>query len=233
MMKYFAVLAFFIIIFYLLGFIKSPKKFQWMDKNYTMAVKGLAILMVAWAHSGAMLSIDGIQFIGGIGVALFLMCSGYGLEISYQKNGLKGFWKKRLLAVCIPFWVIELIGLLVTGMFSVKTYLFDFIFIKPATSYGWFMGYIIFCYLIFYIVNKIVLDSERKFFVLLGIFIIWFCIESLFFANPNMPFLRARQMISFPSGILLAMKKEKIESKLTKSKSLLVFMGGVRHVFSL
>ena len=85
---------------YLLGFIKKSEKYQWMDRNYTTAIKGFSILTVVWAHSGAMLSVGGIQVVAGIGVALFLMCSGYGLEISYEKNGLEEFWKKRLLSVC-------------------------------------------------------------------------------------------------------------------------------------
>ena len=93
-----------------------------MDRNYTTAIKGYSILTVVWAHSGAMLSVGGIQFIAGIGVALFLMCSGYGLEVSYEKNGLIGFWKKRLLGVCLPFWVVELVGLFATGIFTIKTY---------------------------------------------------------------------------------------------------------------
>lgn len=109
-MKYFALLTFLIFASYLLGFIKKLEKYQWMDRNYTTAIKGFSILTVVWAHSGAQLSVGGIQFIAGIGVALFLMCSGYGLEVSYEKNGLKGFWKKRLLGVCLPFWVVELVG---------------------------------------------------------------------------------------------------------------------------
>ena len=96
-MKYFAFLTFLIFTCYLLGFVKKPEKYQWMDRNYTTAIKGFSILTVVWAHSGAMLSVEGIQFIAGIGVALFLMCSGYGLEISHEKKGLVGFWKKRLL----------------------------------------------------------------------------------------------------------------------------------------
>ncbi len=98
-MKYFVFLTVLIFVFYLLGFIKKPEKHQWLDRNYTTAIKGFSILTVVRAHSGAKLSVGGIQFIAGIGVALFLMCSGYGLEISYEKNGLKGFWKKRLLSV--------------------------------------------------------------------------------------------------------------------------------------
>lgn len=30
--------------------------------------------------------------------------------------------------VCLPFWGVELVGLLVTGTFSIKTYLLDFVF---------------------------------------------------------------------------------------------------------
>lgn len=225
-MKYFVLLTGLIFVCYLLGFIKKPEKYQWMDRNYTTAIKGFSILTVVWAHSGAMLSVGGIQFIAGIGVALFLMCSGYGLEISYEKNGLKGFWRKRLLGVCLPFWIVELVGLLATGAFSIKTYLLDFCFLKPATGYGWFMGYIVICYLIFYTVKKLVKDSRTQTIVLFGVFAIWFVLESIFFANPDMPFLRVRQMLSFPAGVLLAMNKDKIEQTLTKTKSILILTGG-------
>lgn len=83
-----------IFISYFLGFIKKPASFEWMDRRFTTAVKGFSILTVVWAHGGARLGVGEIQFIAGVGVAQFLICSGYGLEMSYQKNGLKGFWKK-------------------------------------------------------------------------------------------------------------------------------------------
>ena len=67
---------------------------------------------------------------------------------------------------------------------------------------------------------------------LFGTFGIWFVVESVFFANPDMPFLRARQMLSFPSGVLLAVNKDKIERILTKSKNILVLTGGVQCAFS-
>ena len=118
-MKYFAFHTLLMIVSYLLGFVNRPAKCQWMDRNYTTAIKGFAILTVVWAHSGAKLGVGGIQFIAGIGVALFLICSGYGLERSYEKNGLKGLWKKRLLGVCLQFWVVVLVVMLVTGYFSV------------------------------------------------------------------------------------------------------------------
>lgn len=230
-MKYFALLTCLLFVCYLLGFIKKPEKYQWMDKNYTTVIKGFSILTVVWAHSGARLSIGGIQFIAGIGVALFLMCSGYGLEVSCEKNGLEGFWKKRLLGVCLPFWVVELVGMSATGTFSVKDYLLDFCFLKPATSYGWFMGYIVICYLIFFVVKRLIKDSRMQMLALFGVFAVWFVLESVFFANPDMPFLRARQMLSFTVGVLLAVNKDKIAQTLTKTKNTLILMGGVQRAF--
>ena len=225
-MRYFVLFTVCVFVSYLLGFVKKPGKYQWMDRKYTTAIKGFSILTVVWAHSGAKLSVGGIQFIAGIGVALFLMCSGYGLEVSYEKNGLKGFWRKRLLGVCLPFWTVELVGLLATGTFSIKTYLLDFCFLKSATGYGWFMGYIVICYLIFYAVKRLIKDSRMQMVTLFGVFAIWFVLESVFFANPGMPFLRARQMLSFPAGVLLAVNKDKIEQTLTKAKNILILTGG-------
>lgn len=215
------------------GFCQETGKYQRMDRNYTTAIKGFSILNVVWAHSGAMLSVGGVQFIAGIGVALFLMCSGYGLEASYEKNVLVGFWKKRLLGVCLPFWAVELIGLLATGTFSIKSYLLDFCFLKPATGYGWFMGYIVICYLIFYAVKRLIKNSRMQTVALFGAAAIWFVLESVYFANPNMSFLRARQMLSFPAGVLLAVNKDKIEQTLTKTKNILILSGGGYNVPSL
>lgn len=52
-MKYFVLLTGLILACYLLGFIKKSEKYQWMDRNYTTAIKGFSILTVVWAHSGA------------------------------------------------------------------------------------------------------------------------------------------------------------------------------------
>ena len=232
-MIYFILLTGLMFVCYLLGFIKKPEKYQWLDRNYTTAIKGFSILTVIWAHCGAMLSVGRIQFVAGIGVALFLMCSGYGLEISYENNGLVNFWKKRLLGVCLPFWLVELVGLLITGVFSIKTYLLDFFFLNPATSYGWFMGYIVICYLIFYEIKRLIKDREMQMIALFGLFVIWFVLDSVLFANPDMPFLRARQMLSFPAGVLLAINKDTIERTLTKAKSILILTGGGNSVPSL
>ncbi len=99
-----------------------------MDRSFTTVIKGFSILTVVWAHTGAKLGMGGIQFIAGIGVALFLICSGYGLEVSYHKNGLKHFWKKRFLKVCIPFWVVELMATIIKQNFVFSDFVLNIVF---------------------------------------------------------------------------------------------------------
>lgn len=55
------------------------------SRSQTGILKGVGILTVLWAHSGMNYGIGGIQWIAGIGVALFLIFSGYGLTESYKK----------------------------------------------------------------------------------------------------------------------------------------------------
>lgn len=123
-------------ICFLLGFINQNKieHIEWMDRSFTTVIKGFSILTVVWAHTGAKLGMGGIQFIAGIGVALFLICSGYGLEVSYHKNGLKHFWKKRFLKVCIPFWVVELMATIIKQNFVFSDFVLNIVFLNRCGS---------------------------------------------------------------------------------------------------
>lgn len=136
-MNYFALFTCAIFILFILGFFNNKRtSISFMDRNFTTAIKGFSILTVVWAHIGARLGVGGIQFIAGIGVCLFLFCSGYGLEMSWQTNKIKDFWKKRFIHVFAPFWMIELIGLLCAKSFTIQKYIKDIFFLKPATTYG-------------------------------------------------------------------------------------------------
>lgn len=224
---FFSVLLF---ICFLLGFINQNKieHIEWMDRSFTTVIKGFSILTVVWAHTGAKLGMGGIQFIADIGVALFLICSGYGLEVSYHKNGLKYFWKKRFLKVCIPFWIVELMTTVIKQNFVFSDFVLNIVFFKSL----WFLRYIVICYIIFYIVSKIVnilkFKNNEEIYFLLFIFALWFVIESLFFANPDMPFLEARQMLSFPLGVIIAKYKDKIVNiihKLSYTQNIFIVFG--------
>lgn len=228
-MKYFIGFSAIFFIMYLVFFLidwKKTEPFKFMNKNHTTLLKGFAILTVVWAHIGAQLGVGNIQFIAGSGVAIFLICSGYGLMVSYQKNGLKDFWRKKLLKVVAPFWIVELLGLIAVKKLDFLTYLKDAFFIVPATAYGWFMQYIIICYMIFWLAVKSAerfkLSKGQSIGLTFSLFAIWFILDSLFFANPLMPFLKARQMLSFPLGVVIAQYYEQIENSINKEKFAIV-----------
>ena len=201
-----------------LGYLKrSLTQIPWMSQNYTTALKGISILTVLWVHVGACYGIGGIQFIGTVGVSLFIIFSGYGLELSVSKNGLNDYWKKRILHVMLPYWLVEGIGLFISGRLTFRTYVLDCLFLKPAVGPGWFMQYIMICYLLFYlaivVIQKINPKEPEKLEIklLYGVFLIWFIIDSLFFFFFFMPFLKARQMLCFPFGVSIAKNRGAFE----------------------
>ena len=81
------------------------------NRNFSTVLRGLAILTVVWAHAGGKdYGIEGIQWVAGIGVCIFLICSGFGLNESFKKSQLKDFWKKRIISVLIPYYIVYIIG---------------------------------------------------------------------------------------------------------------------------
>lgn len=70
------------------------------------------------------------------------------------------------------------------------------------------MQYIVICYILFFGMKLLIEKTKiNKTITLIAVFAAWFIIDSLFFAIPDMPFLRARQMFSFPLGMVIAKNK--------------------------
>ena len=95
--------------------IKQEKSENLLASKYfspynTSCMRGGAILLVILCHMvGTFFDGRIVYFtpLGGIGVAIFLMLSAYGLNESYKKHGLSNWWKKRLMAVWVPYFIIE------------------------------------------------------------------------------------------------------------------------------
>lgn len=215
-MKAFMSFTLILLICYMLGMIRSKgiECVCFMSRDYTTVLKGVAVLTVVWAHAGAAMNVGSIQFVAGMGVALFLICSGYGLEMSYQKKGLHGFWARRFLKLYIPYGIAALGALLVQGRFSFHTFINSVIFIMSGRG-NWYIKYIVICYLLFYVM-KIICERNEFFkqnetMLLFGIFVVWFVLDSIYFVNPVVPFLQARQMLCFPCGILISKHKTQID----------------------
>lgn len=162
----------------------------------TDILKGIAILLVVVSHVG----LQWTRFatpLDGIGVAIFLALSGYGLSKSYDRFGLKEYWRKRIIAVIVPYFIVELI-MLPMNHETPLSFLLDITLIKPQFRLGWYLNYLLLWYVIFWCVKQLKMPplNETIVFVLFSVALgIYFN-----FASP----LRFEQSLSFLVGLIAA-----------------------------
>lgn len=136
--------------------------------------------------------------LGGIGVAIFLVLSGYGLNASYKKNGLSDYWKKRFVSVFIPYIIIEICTIPLREWNGVHSFILDLFLIKPQHPLGWYMNYLLLWYITFWAVRKYIkkIDQSVLLFVISCIYAVLF-----FFISA----IRFEQSFSFFMGLSLAL----------------------------
>lgn len=167
--------------------------FQLLGRNWTTSMKGLAIMLIMLCHCS---SYWGVYYtpLGGIGVAIFLILSGYGLNESYKQHGLDGFWPKRIGRMMVPY-------ALTIGVFAIACgcsfwwFLQNILCIK---TYYWFIAFMMYWYIIFYITSIPILYKHR---------LPLLCLLSVlcfFFVNNE-------QAFSFTAGIMLSQYKNEIQ----------------------
>lgn len=216
-MKAFLVFLLFVsIVWGLLFFVKRKDNTDilFLDKYHTDIMKGYAILGVLIGHIGQYSGVNGIEFPAGVGVSIFLILSGYGLAVSTKKSGLKGYWGKRALRVLLPYLLAQAVVYLVTmPKVSFVDVLLDYTLIMPRHEFGWYLRYILVCYIIYFFVFLLIKKVKYQLIALASCFAVWFIIRSTVLIDPT-PFLQARQMIAFPIGVLASFAKMGGEKKL-------------------
>ena len=197
----------------------SPcKSVVFMSKDYTTILKGVAILLIMISHFSSLW--EGGRFmtpLGGTGVALFLLASGYGLNESYKRSGLVHFWRKRMSKVYFPYAIAVLIFL--PFKWSGWTNLVEQFTCLKCTY--WFIPYILACYVLFWFVSRLFPKYRIELGGLLSI-------VSLLIV----PELQAEQALSFWVGLLISEHKRKLTYLYEHPKSFMVlsflfFMAGL------
>lgn len=156
---------------------------------------------------------------GGVGVSIFLILSGYGTYISYQKKGFNKFWKKKLVGILIPYIVIEIIAF-IFGLVYYKNF-FEFIFDSFLIFYKHPLGWYLQCIFIYYICFYICFKKNRNY---KCFFLVSLIVALAFFALKKDIFIE--QVLSFPFGVFLAHKGN--EKSLLKNKNgIIMFIMGM------
>lgn len=184
------------------------------DINTTTTLKGVAILIIIIHHVG----VNGFfcnyfNPLGGIGVAMFLFLSGYGITESYKKNKLNKFWSKKIFRIIVPY-LVWLPLYYISMQFSILASPNYF----ETIPRFWFIEYLLIMYTAFYFFFP--LKNELSIVLICSLCII------LFLVLNN---LRAEQSLSFWTGVLFSLHKEKFAkngSKRLFSIALLFFIIG-------
>lgn len=165
------------------------------------------------------------SYIGFMFTALFFFFSGYGLLYSYRwkKDYLDDFLKKRLPSVLIPFWITNILIIIVQKFLGTDNSDFlstvkDIVGVTLVNSNGWFVIEIVILYLLFYVIFSVLKNKDLAA-ALLCIMTVLLMVYSLFQGHDpytnKVHWFRGEwwynSTICFCYGVLYANYKEKIE----------------------
>lgn len=162
-----------------------------MSKNLTNSLRGIAVILVILSHFiGGGFALRYFTPLGGIGVAMFLFLSGFGLEESYTHNGLKRFWPKRLCRILIPYLLWAIMWFIVSHLFKYQTSLLP--------RY-WYLEYLVLWYALFWLSKY--LPKRYGYWFLITVAV------ALFFVMHN---TQTEQTFSFILGMMVSDRKEQL-----------------------
>lgn len=152
------ILLFFLFcVFFKIRFSKKGEFFEnYMSVETTRAIKGICAVLILLSHLCTYLadyftSLFLFKFIGAMAVGGFFFVSGYGLQygIMNKENYLKGFLKKRILGIAVPYYIINIFYIVTNNMPypDIIKSLFGF--------YMWYIMAITIFYIGFYLCNKL------------------------------------------------------------------------------
>jgi len=163
--------------------------------------KGLSIILIMLGHIGNLFGTRVLTPLGSWGVGVFLFLSGYGLTCSVQKNGLNGFWKRRIKTAYLPYITAEVLGFVFClGVnYQEKTLIkivCDALLIKTVHPYGWYMQCLFLYYIIFFLAQKFFANKKPYLYAFI------FLASGLMFLNFRELF--KQQLFPFTMGVFVA-----------------------------
>lgn len=164
-----------VILLFILSFRKSEKCEEPLSRDTSSQLKGIAIAVVLLGHLAILvgaIKVPTTEYVAAHGVDIFLFLSAFGLMASFEKSGLKGFWKKRLLVLAVPYILFNLVRIPVFSLegyeFTPLNYVLSLLGINVLFDPTmWYVQYIFVWYIIFYCIASI--KNIRKNTVVIGI----------------------------------------------------------------
>lgn len=168
-----------------------------LSLDYSYVAKGVAIAIVIYGHLGNLFKIRYLTPLGGIGVAMFLILSGYGMNESWKRKGGSGYWTSRFVNMLFPYIIIEFVTIPMRGggYTSFLQVLLDLTGLNPQYYLGWYIPYLLFWYTVYFVTKKFVSRLELR-------YLLWIITGIIIVSMYSM--VRARQALSFVIGIVFS-----------------------------
>ncbi len=147
-----------------------------LDLDQSKNIQAFACLAIIIHHVTQQISVYGMRpkgpitlfsYIGYLFTALFFFFSGYGLmtSLNTKPDYLKSFLKKRLPAVLIPFWIINVLAVILVSFLpgpklSASEIACAIAGVTLINGNGWYIIEIVFFYIIFHVLFRFV--KNRK-----------------------------------------------------------------------
>lgn len=216
---------------------KIMKKGEWnedvMSFDHTKAFLGFASIIIIFHHTSQRTcapwlssvhihhGLDAFIYIGYLFVAVFLLCSGYGMYSAHTKEGFfNKFFIRRILPLIIPtviMWFVfygaeKIMHVRVEKPIIINTY-----------SYCWYIPCMIWLYLAFYISFHLVKKEKAQLPVLWALVILYMVLAAIF--SPGTWWLNTTHL--FAVGVGLAKNKEKRFERYKKGYALRIIIYSV------
>lgn len=178
----------FLLLLVLFWGLKGSKKREFHEDAFslriTKGIQGFCAAGIMLHHLAQTVTEQGktdkgiINYMGNIGVffvGMFFFCSGYGLYTSLKNKPdyLKGFLRKRLLTILVPFYVGNTIFVLTAILFGARFKTGELISLLTGwvllNTQLWYIVEIFILYIAFYLLFK--LNKNRLSYILMGVFV--------------------------------------------------------------
>ena len=195
-----------------------------MSIDYTKALKGIMCIIVILVHIPKAYSNKIQDMIGSFGyicVTIFFLFSAYGLMYSLKnkKDYLKTFWKKRILILIIPYFIVNCAN---TILFHENLNFYEILLKLCGLNDVNFITVLLIFYILFYIIGVSVKNNRLRDILYIVFPIVYSLIN--YYSGVNKWGVEA---LGFSYGIILFINFEKINRYIQSNimKSLYIYTG--------
>ena len=152
---------------------------------------------------------------------MFLILSGYGLSESYKRKGVDSFWKKKIIHILFPWWIIYFLFLQDWNHINGWDILGNMTLLDTTC---WYLQYLFLWYIIFYVTHKYQILHEKRYIIMsLVAFVIFSCWGNI----------QAEQAVTFIIGMWISENKKEDDECYAIKKSHIVLCSFIIAILTL